>query len=474
MRTLQIVTALFLVSIPTTILGQTRQWVSFEVKIADSESGRGIPLVHFQVANSNIGSITNEDGRARLSIRTGSYTMLCSHLAYEPAEYNLNIMSDTLIAVTMKRKTVALQEVRIMGERIQNITPETYTHISDYQTLGEWLILLGHPGKQNQNWLYLAYANGTILDTLALTDPGRLVRDYLHDIWFLTWESAWPVRIIDNRLTLLSPLEGNLFTDTIAPVLLNWNNRKFYQSYFGGDRGLKTFFQQPGDSNSYVFSTVTDTVAQYLMMAQKRDQQVRMIADSYEGSVQSMAQSGGAMGINSSKGSAAVTQSLLSSGQSRYIDARTGQPLIYGQGNVGGMNVIIPEIKNIQAPILLWQNMLIQFDYYSGAIYFFNDRLLKIHQVSIDFHVEKQAGGKLRKKYIPLSDEQNKRMYVWTQRLDQVYLYRLDVETGQLAERINLDRFKNPRNLQIANGALYFLYDEKIYPFNTRLYRMIL
>ena len=97
-----------------------------------------------------------------------------------------------------------------------------------------------------------------------------------------------------------------------------------------------------------------------------------------------------------------------------------------------------------------------------------------IHKVPSSFHVKKQYGWALRDIYSPLVDEVNNEVYVWTQKINQVEIYQLDVETGELIKKINLESYKNIQKHQIENGYLYFLYDEQHYPYATRLYSMAL
>ncbi len=138
------------------------------------------------------------------------------------------------------------------------------------------------------------------------------------------------------------------------------------------------------------------------------------------------------------------------------------------------MDIKIPEIRDVYAPIFMFKKMLIQIDYYNRVINFHKKRGLKLHSVPIDFHIDNKAFGKFRNLFHPLVDEQNNRVYVWTQKPNEVEIYQLNIETGQLIQKINLDKFNNIHEIKIHNGYLYFLHNEVKYPYATRLYSMAL
>ncbi|MBT7094293.1 MAG: hypothetical protein HN936_13690, partial [Bacteroidetes bacterium] len=431
--------------------------------VTNTFSGEGVPLTHVIIIGFNITTITNEEGWFRLSMPPGDYTLQMSHLAYEPFEVCLTISSDTTSTFHLQKKVVSMEVVSIFAERIRNLTPETYSHVSDYEVVGDELFLIGHPSKRSQSYLYSAHLNGKIYDTLRIDKSGEVEKDYLGNIWYLDKNDARKVVTLDQKLIVKNPISGSAYEDSIDHPILQWNNKTYFQDYFVGEKGLKTYFRVPQVDSLYIISTIRDSMLMYLLSRRKDDNRARQISDAYFNQVW-----GAAMSANKGgRGSYAPVKP-----QSDYVTASFTEPLIYGTGGTGKVNFTIPLIKNITAPIFRLANVLVQIDYYNSSIYFFNEAGMKIHQVPIEFHLIRQAGGVLRQIFFPIIDYLNQSVYVWVQRTDHIEVYQLSVETGQLIKRINLESFQNVHNLKIENGSLFFLYNELHYPYATRLYRL--
>ncbi|MCK5820766.1 MAG: carboxypeptidase-like regulatory domain-containing protein [Bacteroidales bacterium] len=442
---------------------QEHQTYIFDGHVTNTVSGAGVPLTHVIIVGYNIATITNEEGWFRLAMPPGDYTFQMSHLAYDPIEVCLTISSDTSHTFHLQKKVVSMEVVSIFAERIKNLTPETYSHVSDYEVVGDELFLIGHPGKRPQRYLYLAHLNGKIYDTLRIDKSGEVEKDYLGNIWYLNKNEARKVVTLDQKVILKNPISGTTYEDSIDHPILQWNKKTYFQDYFVGEKGFKTYFRVPQIDSIYIISTIRDSMLMYLLSRRKDDNRARHISDAHFNQVWSAAM----IAHKGGRGSSWVPKV-----QSDYMTASFTEPLIYGTGGTGKMNFTIPLIKNITAPIFRLANVLVQIDYYNSSIYFFNEAGMKIHQVPIDFHLIRQAGGVLRQIFFPIIDYLNQRVYVWVQRTDHIEVYQLDVETGQLIKRINLESFQNVHNLKIENGSLFFLYNELHYPYATRLYRL--
>jgi len=466
---------LLLLIVGHSAFGQQDDLAFLNGQVVDSETGEGIPLAHVMLIGHDVATITNEEGRFRFQMPLGNYLFQFSHLAFEPCEYQLILRGDTILTYPMKRKIVNMEEVRVFAERIKNLTPELYSHVTDYEVLEDRLILIGHPSKRLQSYLYLANHSGRIIDTLRLDNNGELYKDHLGGIWYCEKEKVWVVNYKRDSLSLNSPLSKARYNDSIVRPILQWDDKTFFQDYFVGERGLKTYFGRPQTDSVWVISSIRDSMLMYLLANRLLDDRARQISDSYFFQIWAAADAGRASGGKAIGASQQTPDGVSSSDkkrQSDYMLATFTEPLIYGTGGTGFVDFTIPLISHITAPIFRLANVLVQIDYYNNSIYFFNKQGFKIHQVSIDFHQIRQAGGILRQIFFPLVDDQHQKVYVWVQRTDHVEVYELDVETGKLAKRINLDGFQNVHNLKIESGSLFFLYNGLYYPFSTRLYRM--
>lgn len=129
--------------------------------LVDNVSGKPVPFAHVQIADYNFATITDEYGWFRIIANPGEYHFYFSHISYEPTDKIISISSDTTFLVQMLKKTVLMEEVVVRAEKIVNLTPERYSHVSDYEVINNKLLIIGHPSKRLKSYLYLAGLSGT-------------------------------------------------------------------------------------------------------------------------------------------------------------------------------------------------------------------------------------------------------------------------------------------------------------------------
>ena len=427
-----------------------------DVQVVDRETGRIIPTASMQVSGSNLARITDTLGWFRLYVPAGQYTMQYSHIAYEGFEHQVKISRDTVFQVKLTRKIIRIDEVEIVGGRILNITPDLNMHVSDYLLANQYVIYIGHPSKKPEYRLYLTYESGKQLDNRLIRKHGILQKDYLDRTWYIGTDSAWRIGVDAGRLVIDKPWSLKAYNDSISPIILKWNDRQIYQDYYPEQQGLMTFCNIPPSLEFFTISAVRDSLAMHLAATKMIDDYATWIADMFEAQVESEKRAGREQMIGG--GSGPMAGVVIRPGNTNYNKPKNYSP--------------IPILRNLIAPVFLFKGLLYQLDFYAGYITSYNDRLRRVSKTPVDFHIYQRPMGKLRRMYYPLIDYSHNQVYVWTQLIDRLEIYRLNLETGQLLERLDLDKYQNVHNLQIANGSLYFLYNELTYPFATRLFRM--
>jgi hypothetical protein len=452
------------------------------VQVVDKETGRIIPMVSMQIKGTDIARITDSLGGFSLYIPAKEYTLQFSHIAYEGLEQTVTIHQDTIWKVQLSRKNIQIGEVEIVGGKILNITRGLYTHVSDYVISDKNVIFIGHPSKKPEFWLFLTYENGKVLENRLMPKGGVLQKDYLDRTWYLCPDSARMIRVDAGQMVVENPITLKTFTDSISPILLRWKDKLFYQDYYPDQQGLMTYYNIPPNNEYYTISAVKDSLAMYLSATRMIDGYATWIADMYEKEVEAELKAGRSqMGNNHGAGVAPGGTSHSVGRPSHGVGGLNRGGGAFGGGGGGSKETNyhkpknfspIPILRNIVAPVFIFNNQLIQMDFYAGYISFYNNRCRKVSSIPIDFHVYQRPMGKMRRIYSPLIDYDHQQIYVWTQLIDRVEISRLNLETGQLLERLDLDQYKNVHNLQIANGSLFFLYDELYYPFATKLFRM--
>lgn len=96
----------------------------------------------------------------------------------------------------------------------------------------------------------------------------------------------------------------------------------------------------------------------------------------------------------------------------------------------------------------------------------------KIHQVVLKTETDEYLNKGLRRLFQPVIDQESGKVYLWHKRIDHIDIYELDMLTGNLLKKINLERFQNVRDLQAANGYIYFISDYNSTQKSSRLYRL--
>ena len=130
------------------VVGQNQETYILDAHIVDKVTGQPIPLAHIQIADFNAATISAENGWFRIIAPSGEYNFYFSHLAYELTHEIITLKSDTSCLIFMDKKHIAMEEVVVFSEKIANLTPEKYSHVSDYEVCNGKLLLIGHPSKR--------------------------------------------------------------------------------------------------------------------------------------------------------------------------------------------------------------------------------------------------------------------------------------------------------------------------------------
>ena len=259
--------------------GQDAENYILDAHVVDKASGQPIPLTHVQIADFNVATITDENGWFRIVAPPGKYNFYFSHLSYEPTHELIAIFSDTSMFIHMERKMVTMDEVVVFAEKIVNLTPEKYSHVSDYEVINNNILLIGHPSKRLKSYLYLAGLSGNIIDTLTVGKSASLDKDYNSIPWIIKKDSATQIIILDKQISLGKAITTKEYNDSISSVLLKWDKQKYFQNKFIGQNGLKTYYMIGNSDSMYIISDIVDSTLLYLLKHRGRDQYARVMGD---------------------------------------------------------------------------------------------------------------------------------------------------------------------------------------------------
>jgi len=162
--------------------------------VEDNLSGERIPDVEIYLIDTEHGTTTNQYGFFSLTSISQQINLLVSHVAYETQQFELHLLEDTTLTVTLVPREINLDELEVVANtnRLRdNVQMSKHTvEISDIETVP---VLLGEPdvqrilqllpgvqgGREGNSGLYIRGGrpdqNLVLLDGLPLYNPSHLL-----------------------------------------------------------------------------------------------------------------------------------------------------------------------------------------------------------------------------------------------------------------------------------------------------------
>ncbi len=161
--------------------------------VEDRLSGERIPDVEIYFPDLERGTITNQYGFYSFISTFTQVKLLVSHITYEPREFNLNLLRDTTLNITLMPREISLDELEVVVSpnlEVENVQMSQHNiEIAQIETLP---VLLGEPdvqkalqllpgvqaGQEGSSGFYVrggrADQNLILLDGLPLYNPSHL------------------------------------------------------------------------------------------------------------------------------------------------------------------------------------------------------------------------------------------------------------------------------------------------------------
>ncbi|MDI6804164.1 MAG: DUF5686 family protein [Bacteroidota bacterium] len=109
------ITVLFLSIFLTGIL-YPQHIFTFSGKVTDSESAQPIPAASVRIEGTSKGTITNTNGYFQLSLPTGEYRLIFSHVGYKTDSDRINLNADLIKNISLKAVQIQMPEMIIIAE----------------------------------------------------------------------------------------------------------------------------------------------------------------------------------------------------------------------------------------------------------------------------------------------------------------------------------------------------------------------
>jgi hypothetical protein len=413
------------------------------------DNGNNAPLigVNIYIGGTQTGTTTNSDGFFSLKIKKFPVQLFFSYLGYELTQYMVKSEEINSLRIFLKPEIHEIGEVTISGERIIKLIKGDTLNIVDYEISDDQVILLANPYKViNDQRLYLTTLSGEILSDRKIRNAGHpvkvseslavrtdlyLFKDCFRNIHLLTSDKVWQVFVHENNLYLIYPSHFDDFMSLLYPVKAALHDRLVLQK--ATQEKNETFLIAEGWTEYQLIKTVSDPAGPY-RYAKPIDF------------------------LESRPWPVASASEFISKGSYQ---------------------------KCVTAPVIQRSEDIAVFDFFDNTIDFFNAEGALVKSVPITFHLKEYYELIIFKRHDidqenftqqVLYDEKAKQLWsVWRQKKNGRYtLKEINPDTGEVVRVIDIPEYPFIDKIQVHNNIVFFLYQEKKYPYYRSLYRMVI
>ena len=401
------------------------QSIMLSGKVVDGQSLSVLENVHISLVGKSTGVITDSNGDFSIGVDKLPALLYFSHVGYIIDQLRV-VTASNAINVKLFPERQEIEEVLVSAQRIQKVDIGDTLNVIDYEVTDDGLILLATPYKQRGNRLLLKTAyDGKRKFQIPFGKTGREVKypeimapvqihffkDFLGEIHLLTRDTVWEVSSKDDSLTLTYPIDYSQFLEIIFPIKCRIGHSFFYQ-----------------------VSSETENHTFRVGSGMKEPVDIKEVYDKW--------------------------------GNRRYL--KPGHRKFY---------------KYVSAPVFSMDSSICVFDFFGDNIEFFSEDGVSIKTTPITFQKKRtrvflwRYEQDLDQKNFPqkiFQDAINNRFYaLYRYRVSgKQFLKEIDMDSGKIIQSISIPDFTNVRKVRIHNNTVYFLYDVKLYPYYTNLYKM--
>ncbi len=397
------------------------------VNVTDDERGEPIQNVTIQINGLKVGDQeivrTYMKGVSCFSVSVPTtLTLYFSHPLFNPVTVTKKIpkSSDTLqISVEMHPiRDQLLNEVVVKAPGVPDTVFEsTRLSVADFEVLNDGrMVLLAYPKNLNKGSELLLYDGISIQHSFRV--PGRaeeLTRDYRGNAHVVCQDNVFGL-LVKNQNVGVASLEKGYFLKYVAPIVDTVHSKMFFSNYSDVYPAFTYFtFDQYDSSYSKIIDVQDDLMMELYRSEYKwADVRTKLWAKEQEN----------ATGIDAEVwvGANYFTQSLY--------------------------------YKEVYAPLFYRNDSVFVFDYYKDQLFHFDAQGNRLDSVSIYHHYQPKVTGWKRQL---IQDRVTGQVYAVFDRAGYTYLGLVDLNTGQISEKVKLE-FRYIDKIQVHNNQVYYVY----------------
>jgi hypothetical protein len=382
--------------------------------------------------------VTDGMGYFRLFVSSIPATLRISHVSYGISEYKVATLPKGLLVIRINQKIIDLDEVRISGKQLLSLTQKDPYSIQDFAIDQKTVWFLGFKNNQsNLKRLFMATLYGDTLASVPAKGAESLFQDVFHNVHLVCKDTVYQLfNTNDFSIELLYPIVKNQFFSLMADIELAMDQILIYSRMDRENHSRIIYFIRKDDPVQHLLTVITDTAE-----ANRQNQ---------SNSIDRL------MGPGPTCWNIPTLISMWST-----ISMYSKRGTKFG-------NIIRHDL-----PYGLFQsdNDLYIVNYLKDSLLVYSADGKFSNALHIDFHKGTLATGTKYKNLSYLTDPLTQKVYILERQISHLALRPLNPILGKTEDEILLPDFPGMDGICVYGNAVYFLYQERIHPFYTRLYR---
>lgn len=382
--------------------------------ICVNEKGKAIENVSVYVRDSQLISVTDENGCFTYTYAKAGDQLRFAHMAYEPTFYTIKNedLNGKPVNISIKTKKHELHEVEVTANAPHIAYDNPVMSVLDYVICEDGIYMLAYR-RRNSALLHLSFEMDTLHELKISSEYKNVFRDFYGFVHVISHDKACQVGFSGfsegqkKEMYLLPPISISKFYELYGPIITASDSVVITGRY--AFFGLEQYY--------YCVTPTADTVymLHHIVDEERRDDLVQM--------------------LESKAGLDKFTTYMLT---------------------------LYPKLYYIFNPIFGIDNKFYLFAYTDCEVLIFDAVGKELERHPLTFHMNKKWNGKMetdqRWKKKMMADEAQKEFYSYFVDDGLYTLMHIDMETGSAKPIMDLNGYPFAEMMRVHNGVLYFLY----------------
>jgi len=415
------------------VVSDYAQNIEIRGQIIDKDSGKPVAEAHV-ITTAGTVAVTGQSGNFTLIIPGTPAIIRITHVAYGTIEYHITTDPHGLLVIRIKRKITDLDEIQVRAERLQILTRKDQFSIQEFAIDRHVIWMLGFINNQaNRQRLFLANLYGDTLASIPVRRAESLFQDVFNNVHMVFKDSVYQIfHPKGDQIEFLYAMEKNRFFSIMEEIALAFNHKLVYSKELPGSFSCRIYFIQQDDPVQHQLAFMTDTLERNRQITTNKIDRLMAI---YK--IPELANMWKTIGRYTKRGT--------------KFDAVIRHQIPY---------------KIFQA-----NNNLFIVNYLKDSLLRYSPDGKFEQALSIDFHKETFLAGTDYKDLKFITDPITQKVYLLERYMARWVLKPLNPMTGKTGAMIRIPDFPGMTGITVYSDAVYFIYQEKLYPYYNRLYR---